>query len=79
MRLTISAAKTSGCCRTAEAQVLCGTNSAAEDILGAKGLVLRKARELLDNSRDSGYTGRLKKTEIYAKQRGIKGRCLYSH
>ena len=31
---------------------------------------------LLDNPVNLGYTGRPKKTEIYAKQRGIKGRCL---
>lgn len=38
-----------------------------------------QARELLDNSRDSGYTGRPKKTGIYAEQRGIKGRCVCGH
>ena len=53
-----------------------------------KGLWLQKikgcaiptqARELLDNPGVVGYTGRPKKTEIYAEQRGIKGRCLRGH
>ena len=38
-----------------------------------------QAGELLDNPMDVGYTGRPKKTEIYAEQRGIKGGCLRGH
>ena len=38
-----------------------------------------QAKELLDNPSDAGYTGRPKKTGIYAEQRGIKGRCLRGH
>ena len=41
-----------------------------------RGVIPTQARELLDNPSVASYTGRPKKTEIYAEQRGIKGRCL---
>ncbi len=42
-------------------------------------LYLRELGNYLTTPATSAYTGRPKKTEIYAEQRGIKGRCLRSH
>ena len=67
MRLTISAAKTSGCCRTAEAQEFCGDSS--EDILGA---VLRKPGNCLTTPETAAILADLKRRRFMRSKEELK-------
>ncbi len=51
-----------------------GQRRTASKIKGV--LYLRELENCLTTPAMLAYTGRPKKTEIYAEQRGIKGRCL---